>query len=111
MFLLFKKEFFDAIRQGRKTQTIRFWTRQHVKPGRIISSPHLGRFQITEIDELDPDLLTDDDARPDGFESADQLRAKLVELYGSTHPEGRRCFRVRFNFLGKPDKPTPATPQ
>lgn len=100
MFLLFKKEFHEAIRCGRKTQTIRFWTRQHVKPGRIIAAPRLGRFRILEIDELDIDQLSDDDARPDGFDSAELLRLKLVELYGSTRPPGRRCFRLRFEFLG-----------
>ena len=100
MFLLFKKEFHEAIRSGRKRQTVRFWKRRPVKPGGRLYSPRLGRFLITDIEEIDPDSLTDEDARLDGFESVAALHAKLIDLYGSIAPPDRKCFKLSFEFLG-----------
>jgi hypothetical protein len=105
MFLLFRKEFHEPIRSGRKRQTIRFWARRHAKPGTRLRSPHLGVCLVTDIQEIDPDQLTDHDARLDGFDSLDQLRDKLVELYGSTRPPGRRCFKLTFDFIPSPAQP------
>ena len=109
MFLLFRKEFHDAIRSGAKRQTIRFWKQRPVRPGGRLHSPRLGKFLITAIDEIDPATLTDDDARLDGFASAEALREKLVELYGSITPPGRKCFKLTFEFLG-PNPPAQDTP-
>ncbi|MBN2583395.1 MAG: ASCH domain-containing protein [Planctomycetes bacterium] len=100
MFLLFRKEFHEPIRSGRKRQTIRFWTRRHAKVGTRLRSPHLGTFLVTDIQEIDPDALTEEDARLDGFDSLSALRGKLIELYGSTRPPDRRCFKLSFEFLG-----------
>ncbi|NIA20940.1 MAG: ASCH domain-containing protein [Anaerolineaceae bacterium] len=100
MFLLFRKEFHEPIRSGRKRQTIRFWVRRHVRPGARMHSPHLGKFLVTDIQEIEPDQLTEDDARLDGFDSLAALREKLVELYGSIQPPDRRCFKLTFEFLG-----------
>jgi len=100
MFLLFRKEFHDAIRSGRKRQTIRFWKQRPVKPGGRLHSPRLGKFLITDIREIDPADLTDDDARLDGFDSVADLHAKLIELYGSIAPPDRKCFKLTFEFLG-----------
>jgi hypothetical protein len=100
MFLLFRKEFHDAIRSGRKRQTIRFWKQRPVKPGGRMHSPKLGKFRITEITEIDASDLTDEDARLDGLPSIEALRAKLIELYGSTTPPDRKCFKITFDFLG-----------
>jgi hypothetical protein len=100
MFLLFRKEFHEPIRSGRKRQTVRFWKQRPVKPGGHMHSPRLGRFRIVDIVEIDPAELTDDDARLDGFDSVAALHAKLVELYGSIAPPGRKCFKLTFDFLG-----------
>lgn len=101
MFLLFRKEFHEPIRSGRKRQTVRFWKRRPVKPGGVLHSPHLGRFRIVDIVEIDPAALTDEEARLDGFESVAELHAKLIELYGSIAPAGRTCFKLTFEFLGE----------
>lgn len=101
MFLLFRKEFHEAIRSGRKRQTVRFWKQRPVKPGGRMHSPRLGKFLITDIVEIDPDRLTDEDARLDGFDSVAALHEKLRELYGSTRPPGRTCFKLTFEFLGE----------
>jgi len=101
MFLLFRKEFHEPIRAGRKRQTIRFWKRAPVKPGGTLHSPRLGKFHVLDIVAIDPTMLTDADARLDGFESVAELHAKLVELYGSIHPPGRTCYKLTFDFLGE----------
>jgi hypothetical protein len=100
MFLLFKKEFHESIRSGRKRQTIRFWARPYVKAGGLMHSPRLGVFRIAAIEEIDPAGLSEDDARLDGFDSLPALQAKLVELYGSTNPPDRRCYKLSFEYLG-----------
>jgi len=100
MFLLFRKEFHQAIREGRKRQTVRFWKRRPVKPGGRLYSPRLGWFRITDIREVDPSALTDDEARLDGLPSVEALHEKLVELYGSIRPPDRTCFKLTFEFLG-----------
>ena len=99
MFLLFKKEFHEAIRSGSKRQTVRFWKRRPVKPGGHLYSPRLGKCLVTDIVEIDPAALTDEDARLDGFESVETLHAKLVEMYGSVAPPDRKCFKLTFELL------------
>ena len=49
MFLLFRKEFHEPIRSGRKRQTVRFWEQRPVKPGGRMHSPHLGKFLISYL--------------------------------------------------------------
>jgi hypothetical protein len=100
MFLLFRKEFHEPIRSGRKRQTIRFWKQRCVAAGGLMHSPRLGRFRIAAIEQIDPAALTDADAQLDGLPSVAALHAKLVELYGSIQPPGRKCFKLTFDFLG-----------
>jgi hypothetical protein len=101
MFLLFRKEFHEPIRSGRKRQTVRFWKQRPVKPGGRMHSPHLGKFLITDIREIDPADLTDEEARLDGLDSVEALHAKLIELYGSINPPDRTCYKLTFEFLGE----------
>jgi len=107
MFLLFRKEFHAAVRSGAKRQTIRFWKRLCVRPGGFLYSPRLGKFRITAIEEIDPAGLTDADARLDGLPSVVALHAKLIELYGSTRPPDRKCFKLTFEFVGPADGAAP----
>ena len=94
--LLFKKKFLDAIRTGRKTQTIRVWKRPYVKAGQMSYTPGVGRIHIVGIEEIGLDDLTDDDARPDGFESAKQLVAEIRSLYAERLEGGYRVFKIHF---------------
>jgi hypothetical protein len=109
--LLFKKIFWDAIRDGSKRTTIRRWTAARLKAGGRAFAPGIGWLAI-ELVEIVPDLsrLNDDDARADGFDSADAMRATLRLLYpdhdddggrgaagaGAEMGDGRRWFRVAF---------------
>ena len=86
--LLFKKKFLDAIRTGDKTQTIRLWKFRRMRPGQQSYIPGVGYIDITAVDEVALDQLTEDDARRDGFSSADALRHEI----GVSHvfkPPGR----------------------
>jgi len=104
--LLFKKQFLPAIRSGAKTQTIRLWRYRRLRAGQRSYIPGAGYIRITAVEEVDLDRLTNADARPDGFETADQLRTELSRLYPQEIAAGYRAFRVRFHLL-PPDQQRP----
>ena len=97
--LLFKKKFLPAIREGQKTQTIRLWKYRKMRPGQRSYIPGGGYIRITQVEEVRLESLTDDDARPDGFETADQLRDEITRLYPRQLADGYRAFRIVFNLL------------
>lgn len=93
--LLFKREFLPAIRSGAKTQTIRLWTHRLMRTGQASHIPGVGRVRITLVEPVVLDDLTDADAVPDGFATADELRAELRSIYGEQLDQ-REAFRVVF---------------
>jgi len=97
--LLFKKKFLPAIRRAEKTQTIRLWKHPRMRPGQRSYIPGAGYIRVTAVEEVRLDQLTDDDALPDGFDSAEQLRAELSRLYPEQLASGHRAFRVVFRLL------------
>jgi len=108
MRLLFRKEFFDGIRAGRKTQTVRLWARQWVRAGAICEIPNLGFARILQVTPIDLEDLTETDARADGFDSLRGLLAKITEIYGPERPADRQFYRVAFAFLGEERPVEPA---
>jgi hypothetical protein len=94
--LLFKKKFLAAIRSGQKTQTIRLWKHRRMRPGQRSYIPGVGHIRVTAVDEVDLAQLTDADARPDGFDTADQLRAEIARLYPEQLAGEYRAYRVVF---------------
>ena len=102
--LLFKKKFLAAIRSGEKTQTIRLWKHRRMRAGQRSYIPGAGYIRITAVEEVDPDQLTDADARPDGFETADQLRAEVARLYPQQLAQGYRAYRVRFELVPREEE-------
>ena len=97
--LLFKKRFLDAIRRGEKTQTIRLWKHRRMKAGQRSYVPGAGPIRVLAVDEVSLAELTDADARPDGFASADQLREEIARLYPGQSAGDYRAFRVVFELL------------
>lgn len=97
--LLFKKKFLPAIRQGEKTQTIRLWKWPRMRCGQQSYIPGAGYIQITAVDEVQLAELTDADARPDGFATADQLREEIAQLYPQQLADGYRAYRIGFALL------------
>ena len=100
--LLFKKKFLPAIRAGQKTQTIRLWKHRRMRAGQRSYIPGVGHIRVTGVDEVELDQLTDADALPDGFETADQLRAEIARLYPHQLADGYRAYRIVFR-LATPD--------
>ena len=99
--LLFKKKFLPAIRSGQKTQTIRLWKYRRMRAGQRSYIPGIGYIRIEAVDEVQLDALTDEDARPDGFETADQLREEIARLYPQQLAAGHQAYRVRFEIMTK----------
>jgi hypothetical protein len=97
--LLMKKEFFDAIRTGTKTTTLRYWLRQMVKAGQVHSVRGLGHVKIEQILPVQLDELSQADALADGFTSLEQLLAVLDSIYPPEKRLGRRLYRITFSYL------------
>jgi hypothetical protein len=97
--LLFKKKFLAAICEGRKTQTIRLWRYARMRSGQRSYIPGAGYIRITAVEEVRLEALTDADARPDGFDTADQLREEIARLYPQQLADGHRAFRIVFHLL------------
>jgi hypothetical protein len=97
--LLFKKKFLPAIRAGRKTQTIRLWKYRRMRAGQRSYIPGAGYIGVTAVEEVRLDELTNEDARLDGFESAEELLAELSQLYAGQLAAGHRAYRIVFHVL------------
>jgi hypothetical protein len=97
--LLFKKKFLEAIRAGEKNQTIRLWKFCRMRVGQRSYIPGAGYIRVTGIDEVQLDALTDEDARPDGFDSADLLRAEIARLYPLQLADGYKAYKITFQLL------------
>jgi hypothetical protein len=102
--LLFKKKFLPAIRSGEKTQTIRLWTHCRMRAQQRSYIPGAGYIRILAVDEVELEALCDADARPDGFATADELRAEIHRLYADQLQSGMKTYRIRFALLA-PDDP------
>lgn len=97
--LLFKRKFLEPIRRGEKTQTIRLWKYRKMKPGQQSYVPGVGYIRIETVDPVELHALTDEDARPDGFPTADALRAEIAALYAKYPNRDQQAFRIRFAVL------------
>ena len=105
--LLMKKEFFDAIRRGDKTTTVRLWRHRRVRPGAVHTVPGLGKVRIEDVQTVALAELTESDAAADGFASLADLRAALARMYpeaeldapaGAADADGRKLYLVHFTF-------------
>lgn len=63
------------------------------RPARVFA-PGLGQLLIETVGPVDLHALVDDDARADGFDTADALRQVLRELHPLHAEDGRGGFRV-----------------
>ncbi len=94
--LLFKAKFLPAIHAGEKTQTIRLWKHRQMRTGQRSYIPGYGPVRITAVEAIELETLTDADARPDGFATADELRTELQTIYGEKLSQGYTAWRVVF---------------
>jgi hypothetical protein len=97
--LLLKKHLVALVRAGKKTQTIRVWSRPIVRAGQLSYTPGLGKMLIVRIDELaNFSVLTEADAHADGFPDRAALLAELEKIYGAKIPAGKHCYRIHFQW-------------
>jgi hypothetical protein len=108
--LLMKKTYFDAIRSGQKTTTLRYWRRRQVRPGSIHNVRGLGRIQVEDVRQVDWSDITDADAQADGLADLNALRKALARMYPTDQRDGRSLWLVRFTYL-QPDRPRPGNPK
>ena len=94
--LLFKKKFIELIRNGEKTQTIRLWDRVRMRAGQRSYIPGIGYISILSVEQIELERLTDTDAVPDGFATAELLRDEIRSIYADELARGQKAFRVRF---------------
>jgi hypothetical protein len=92
--LLFKRKFLDAIRSGEKTQTVRLWKACRFRTGQRSYIPGVGYIRILDVARVR--LETDEDARLDGFPSAEALMIEIQNLYPDRLREGFQAYRLRF---------------
>lgn len=102
--LLFKKKFLAAIRTGEKTQTIRLWSACRMRGGQRSYIPGAGYIRVLSVEPVEIALLTDEDARPDGFATADDLRREIAALYADQVAAGQRAYRIRFELLSETEQ-------
>lgn len=111
--LLFKKKFLPAIRSGEKTQTIRLWPWRRMRTGQRSYIPGAGYIRVEAVEEVDLATLTDEDALPDGFATAADLRSEIESIYADKLASGYQAFRVRFQLLAASEqnqaKPRPTS--
>jgi len=96
--LLMKKVFFEAIRSGEKTTTLRYWQRRMVRPGSLHTVPGLGKVHIDESRPVEFRDLTNADAKAYGFKSLRALKTALKKFYPLEYRQGRKLYMVRFTF-------------
>ena len=104
--LKFKQEYFDLIKQGKKTQTMRMsQKRLDVNPGdRVIGIFPDGKEVLLEILAVGYKAfksIDDEDAKREGFENAEELKKVLCEIYSEYNiQEYNRFYYYRFDCMG-----------
>lgn len=92
----FTKPFWAGISDGRITVAFRRWNRPTVVAGRPYRTGG-GRIEVRSVEVVDPDRISDADARRAGHDSASAVRAALPV------DPGRPVYRVEFRRLHEPD--------
>ena len=91
--MMFAKPLRERVRSGEITTSVRIWRRPHVKVGGRY--PLLdGCIEVTRLQEVDLDDITEATARAGGFATLDDLMAT------ARHARGERVFIVDFVFVG-----------
>jgi len=109
--LLFKREFFDAIRRGRKTTTLRRWKRCPIWPGGHATTPGLGVLKILDCRRVQLQSLREADARADGFACLADLRQTLKRFYPNQAHDGKHWYKVTFQLQREAPARPPQRPK
>ena len=74
--MLLERRAREGIFDGSVTVLVRRWRRPQATAGRVYRTA-AGRIVVDEVTVIDPEILTDADARPAGYATAEALRADL----------------------------------
>ena len=102
----FKDEYFDPIVNGFKTQTMRLPNKRiDVNPGEQVIGVFKNKqdvlLKIRKTGYKYFKSINDYDAQLEGFDSADELKKELLEIYKDYHIiDNNRFYYYRFEFLG-----------
>ncbi|GAA4440752.1 ASCH domain-containing protein [Phytohabitans houttuyneae] len=94
--MLFERRLRDGIADGTITATLRRWRRPQVVAGRTYRTG-AGLVEVTAVDPVQPEELTQADARAAGFGSVDEL---LGHLHG---PSDGHLYLLHFRRVAGPD--------
>ena len=75
-----------------------------MKAGQRSYIPGAGYIRVVSVDAVDLPSLSDEDAPPDGFSTADALRQELTALYAGQLAAGHRAYRIRFELLSSEEQ-------
>lgn len=90
--MMFAKPLRERVRSGEITTSVRIWQRPHVKLGGRY--PLLdGHIEVTRLQEIDLEDVTEALARESGFDSLEAL------METARHGRGERVFLVDFVFI------------
>lgn len=96
--MLFKSDILDGIGTGRITLAFRRWTRPTIRAGGTLRTP-VGVLAIEGIEAIDPDEISEEEARLAGFGTREALLAELQKRHDGT------LYRIGFHLAG-PDPRT-----
>lgn len=99
--LFFKKVFWDAIRAGRKTTTLRRWAKCRIHPGGRVYTLGLGWLTIGNVEIIEFESLGEDDAKADGFDSLAELKKAIDKIYPDYQTDGKQWYRIYFTWDAK----------
>jgi hypothetical protein len=91
--MMFAKPLRERVRSGEITTSVRIWLRPHVKVGGRYPLRD-GFIEVTRLQEVDLDDVTEAMALEGGFESLEAL------MKTARHGRGERVFLVDFIFIG-----------
>jgi hypothetical protein len=94
--MLFEKRFWDPIRRGEVTLTFRRWKRRQVVGGNRYRTA-AGILEVSSIDVVEPEGITDTDAQAAGYPSAADL---VSDLRGTADLP---VYRIAFHHVDEPD--------
>lgn len=77
--MLLKREVLEAIQRGEINVQFRRWTRPTVKPGGTLKTK-LGVLHIGRVDEMDPNDVSEADARRAGFSDVADFQRWLATM-------------------------------
>ena len=106
LLIKFKQKYYEQIRDGNKTQTMRLPAKRiDVDIGeKVIAIFPNGEellLRITNVGYKYFKTINDDDAKREGFQSADELKQELLEIYSDYKiEESNRFYYYQFEYLG-----------